>query len=159
MWLRLRLEHQQISSVQVSSDQFSSVQVSSGVVSWMAAGSSIIGMLPPRLVWLICVTDSSDLRSVITNCSYDAWNYPINRIFKSGTHYLLERYQDTRDSIHFVNKFTNSRNSLTQWNTALENETVDRNVKKLPVFRGSYLSLACSQGSATGPYPVPDKTS
>jgi hypothetical protein len=39
---------------------------------------------------------------VITNCSYDVWNYPINRVIKSGTHYLLSRYQDTRDNIKNV---------------------------------------------------------
>jgi hypothetical protein len=47
---------------------------------------------------LIVCHRNINLENVITNCSY-MWNYSINRVIKSGTHYLLSRYQDTRDNI------------------------------------------------------------
>jgi hypothetical protein len=61
-------------------------------------GSSVVDVLTLRVLQLfVCHRHSN--RSVITNCSYDVWNYQINRVIKSGTHYLLSRYQDTRNSI------------------------------------------------------------
>jgi hypothetical protein len=50
-------------------------------------GSSVVNCL--------CV-----IKSVVTNCSYDVWNYPINRVIQSGTNHFSSRYQDTRDSMN-----------------------------------------------------------
>jgi hypothetical protein len=38
--------------------------------------------------------------SVITNCSYDVWNYQTNWAIKFGTRYLLLCCQDTRDNMN-----------------------------------------------------------
>jgi hypothetical protein len=60
-------------------------------------GSSIVDVLTLRV--FMCHR-YSNLESVMMNCSFDMWNYPINWIIKSGTHYLLSRYQDTRDNMY-----------------------------------------------------------
>jgi hypothetical protein len=65
-------------------------------------GSSVVDVLTLRVLQLLVCHSYSNLESVITNCSYDVWNYPINRVIKSGTHYLLSRYQDTRDNTKYV---------------------------------------------------------
>jgi hypothetical protein len=59
----------------------------------------------------------SNLESVITNCTYDVWNYPINRVIKSGTHYLLSRYQDKSDNILQRQFVSHNIAKLTDWRT------------------------------------------
>jgi hypothetical protein len=59
--------------------------------------------------WLFVCHRNGSLESVITNCSYDVWNYPINRVIKSGTHHLLSRYQDTRDNIYILERLNQGR--------------------------------------------------
>jgi hypothetical protein len=49
-----------------------------------------------EVVIIVCVID---LECVLMNCSYDVWNYPMNRVIKSRTHYLLSRYLDTCDNM------------------------------------------------------------
>jgi hypothetical protein len=67
-------------------------------------GSSVVNAVTLRELF-VCHRYSS-LESVIMNCSYDVWNYPINGIIRSRTHYLQSRYQDTRD------------NTLPQWSVS-----------------------------------------